>query len=364
MKKKKEEIDYYISAQPDNDYFIWQLLVQMNNFRKHGIEEKALILLSYNPKIGINPNAISLQQTKANLFFYPDDRTNEEKVYIPSIRPNLFKKFFQENKIMMENSNYLYHDSDIIFNRIPDVKIDKKILLSDTVSYVGAEYIKSKSYSLFEEMCAVVGIKPNVVISNELNSGGAQYLITKKTPLDSEFWMKVEKDSLALFNLMNSQIFNEKVKFDLVKRNLNHFNQEELSNHINSIVKNVKNLDINNSNYETLKIAHLGLFNPIQAWTADMWAVLWNLWLRGYKTSIDKELEFSWATSHIDLFSKTSIMHNAGVGADSKNLFFKGNFIMNNPFNIDFTYVSKDFCSIKYVEEIIETGNDLKIRKI
>ena len=32
----------------------------------------------------------------------------------------------------------------------------------------------------------------------------------------------------------------------------------------------------------------------IQFWTAEMWSLLWNLWLHGHKTEITKDLDFSW----------------------------------------------------------------------
>jgi hypothetical protein len=46
--------------------------------------------------------------------------------------------------------------------------------------------------------------------------------------------------------------------------------------------------------------------NPgqIQFWTAEMWSLLWNLWLSDYKTEITNELDFSWATDNVEKYEK------------------------------------------------------------
>lgn len=306
----------YISAQPDSDYFIWQLRVQMNNFRKHGIEKDAIILLSTEQGKEPNPNAAKfLEETKATVIFFPDRRNLSKNVYIPSIANHLLKEFFRNFGMsdMMEGQDFLFHDADILFSSIPDFKVlskKKKILVSDTISYIGAKYIVSKGNGLLEEMCAIVGIDPQVVIKNEKKSGGAQYFIPKNIPMDFTFWDKVENDSVNLYMLM-----------------------------------------IKTSNKYTPS-------HPIQSWTAGMWALLWNFWLYGHDTIVSKELDFSWPTFAVEDWDKYHIFHNAGVTADRKDLFFKGEFTVKSPFTETHDNVNNKFCSIKYVEEIIETGKN------
>jgi len=301
----------FISIQPDSEYFIWQLQVQMNNFRKFDIEKDAIILFAFDAERGVNPKAVRFStRTKATTFFFSDKRNEDHSKYIASIKPHILKQFFFKHSEKY-NDDFFIHDSDILFRELPDftklVK-KKKILLSDTVSYIGADYIKSKGEGLLEEMCGVVGIDPNIVIANEKKSGGAQYLIPKNIPMTYEFWNKVELDSVNLFNLM-----------------------------------------VNTSNkYNPL--------HPIQSWTAEMWAILWNFWLEGYDTPISKDLAFSWPTLSINEWPDYKIFHNAGVTPDRKELFFKGDFTSSSPFSSSFDNVSDKFCTIKYVEEIIETG--------
>ena len=70
----------------------------------------------------------------------------------------------------------------------------------------------------------------------------------------------------------------------------------------------------------------------IQFWTAEMWSLLWNLWLYGHKTKVIKDLDFSWATDSIDVYEQKPILHMAGVTEDLKSSkFYKGEYINVDP---------------------------------
>jgi hypothetical protein len=300
---------YYLSVQPDSDYFIWQLIVQINNFKRLGIEDKMIILFGYrqapNPKVEQFRNI-----TKATVIAYEDNRTPQEMAYIPSIRPYILKRFFEENQIL-NNSPWMYHDSDVLIRELPDMDLSQRcVYVSDTRSYLDSQYIKSKSPELFTRMCNIVKISPALVENNDVNCGGAQYVFSNVN-LNASFWDKVMKDSLNLFSFMQktAQIYSPE--------------------------------------------------HPIQSWTADMWAILWNLWVSGYETKVSDELSFSWATCGISQWDRHKIFHNAGVGAEDTELFFKGAYIDKFPFNEDLSHVSKNTCSFKYVEEILDVKKNL-----
>jgi hypothetical protein len=159
-------------------------------------------------------------------------------------------------------------------------------------------------------MCQIVGIDEKIpqIMNNE--SGGAQYIL-KNT--DFEFWNKVEKDSENLYYEI-SKINVEKKK--------------------------------ENTNYHELQI-----------WCADMWAVLWNAWLRGFKTKIDRRLDFSWAADTISQWEKTLIYHNSGAVSSSKKVFYKGDYINKLPYNINAKDYIEDMCSYNYVKEILYTSS-------
>jgi hypothetical protein len=50
-----------------------------------------------------------------------------------------------------------------------------------------------------------------------------------------------------------------------------------------------------------------------QSWCADMWAVLWNLWLRDIETKNISEMDFSWASDPIEKVHKLGMFHNDGI---------------------------------------------------
>jgi len=296
----------FLSAQSDNDYNIWQLQVQMFNFKKFGIEDKSIILLGFNPKIGVSDRALEFKDsTTARVIFLPDNRDLSDRLYAPSIRPHLIKQLYVEHPHMLENIAVLYHDCDILFIKLPHIKdlIQKREIY---VSDINTHYINRIDIELIKEMCKIVGIPSSRVIKNEETSGGAQYLFNSTLNFSYSFWNKVEDDSNNLYKLM------------LVS-------SEKYGSH---------------------------MFD--QSWSADIWALLWNIWLLGVDTEISPELSFTVAHSPISELEKNNIYHNAGVTPEMANKFFyKRDFINVSPFGRDLSYVSNEFCSSFYVEEIM-----------
>jgi hypothetical protein len=142
-------------------------------------------------------------------------------------------------------------------------------------------------------------------------SGGAQYIMKG---VDYSFFDKVEKDAEKLF-LEITQLNNEKKAKD--------------PNH-----------------------------HELQIWCADMWAVLWNAWLRGYNTNVIKEMDFSWGTDNEERFKQVAIFHNAGVTSNIKEKsFYKGDFINELPYEIEDNY-DKNTASYKYFEIIKSIGKN------
>lgn len=299
----------FVCCQPDSPYYHWQVKVLLTNFRKHGIEKDAILIFSNTAKEQSQQLRDLQNKTTARIVYIQDTRT--DFTYIPSVRPHALKKFYYYNPQII-NEDVFYHDCDIIFQSLPDFykMNEQKVYVSDTISYIGSDYVESKSPELLERMCKIVGINKEIVKGNNSNSGGAQYLFKKGT-INSDFWNKVEKDCTSLFKLMTitSKIYSP-----------NH---------------------------------------PIQAWCADMWAVLWNIWLTETKTEVHNELSFSWSTSVISQWTKHKIYHNAGVSSSKNNLFCKHEFINTSPFEADLSKVNPAFCSKMYVEAIKEVS-DLK----
>ena len=310
----------FVTSQPDVPYFHWQIKVYVHNFIELGIPPENIHVLLGIVKSGDEPTeeSLKLKDLGINVHHYDDDR--EDKSYIPSIKPFLISKWLKENPQYGES--FFLHDSDIVFRVLPDFEKlmgDDITYLSDTIGYIGYNYIKdccnryekkhTNTYEgqLLDEMTDVVGLEVECVKCNQENSGGGQYLI-KNT--NHELWFKIYNDCVPLYNKM----------LDYQKR---------------------------------FPISP----GEIQFWTAEMWSLLWNLWLYGIETKVVKELEFSWATDTVKVYETKPILHMAGVTDNLKHTkFYKGDYINVDPLmklskDINyFDFIDKNSSTIKYVE--------------
>ena len=309
----------FVTAQPDVPYFHWQVKLYTHNFISLGINPMNIhVIFSTLGNNTLSDGANSLKELGINIHTYKDERTN--KTYIPSIKPYLISKWLEE--CPQFGNCFFLHDADIIFRELPnfdELLNDNISYLSDTIGYIGYDYIMDccKRYEkqhpttnqgqLLQEMCDVIGIDVNTVKDNQLNSGGGQYII-KNT--DYKLWEKIYNDSTPLY----SQMLDYQKRYPI---------------------------------------------NPgqIQFWTAEMWSVLWNLWLYGIETKITKELDFSWATDNIETYNKKPILHMAGVTDNLKlTKFYKGEYINIDPIQKlkenpnHFDYVDKNNATIKYID--------------
>jgi hypothetical protein len=299
----------YVSAQPASDYYTWQVEVMINNFMKYGINPNTIDVVCAIKGGHTPPNWRKLADTynTVRFFFYEDDRVDSP--YVSAVRPNILKKHFAAHPEMKEEAIF-YHDCDIVFTQKPDWSAfvdDDTWYCSDARFYVGAEYIEGKKDGLYDRMCEIVGIDPEIPRMNELNSGGAQYIMKN---IDAAFWQKVEDDSnnLYQFFLDHLKIFPETPKR-----------------------------------------------HPIQKWTADMWAVLWGGFMMG-QVRVVPEMEFCWATQELKLWQDRVIFHNAGVlNTEKDTKFYKGEYTGTLPYHIENTF-DPNLATHYYVKEIQETA--------
>lgn len=309
---------YYICAQPATFYYSWQVDAMLLSFEKLGeVNLNQVHIVCSNPT---DERFLKVQRKwspKGVLFeFYNDDRENPK--YISSIRPHLLQKHWKKYP-WLRNKDIFYHDCDIALAR--PLKLRDKLThnlgricyLSNTISYIGAEYIESKGHNLLQDMCDIVDIPIELVREREDDSGGAQYLLKKG--IDASFWETVYKDSENLFF--------------------------KISDKCNKIISENKD------------------WHSLQIWCADMWAVLWNLWKRGYTTECHDDLDFSWGTSLMKKWEECAIFHNAGVTKpsspkeDGNTPFYKGLYINKNP--LESLRPSDKWASQKYFDLVVQS---------
>ena len=279
----------FVSAQPATTYYAWQCEVMLNNFIQMGINPNNVDIVCWKQNGVIPEEWIKLANGYAARFFFYDD-TRETRHYISSIRPNILKQHWIAQP-QLKDSVIFYHDSDIIFTRpiqdwITDEMIsDNEWYGSDTRWYIAHSYIKGKGQDVIDEMCKIMDLPESLIEENELNAIGAQYLMKG---IDTHFWSRVETDS------------------------------ENLYKEISELNRKKKELDPTH--------------HELQIWCADMWAVLWGGWRRGYKTNCHPNFDFSWGTSSEDDYFKMNIMHNAGVTDSQSGLFYKAEYMNKLPY--------------------------------
>jgi len=312
----------FVSAQPDVPYFIWQIKIYVNNFIEKGINPNQIHVVLGIVKVNGKPSeeSIKLKDLGINVYHFIDERN--KKTYIPSIKPYLISKWIKLNSDY--GKLFFLHDADIIFNKLPNFNKlinDDICYLSDTIGYIGYNYIidccdryekahpKSEKGQLLKEMANIVGVSVDVIKDNQENSGGGQYLIKNTT---FEIWDKIYEDSTNLYD----QMLDYQKRFPISP-------------------------------------------GEIQFWTAEMWSLIWNLWMYNYKTKITNELDFSWATDSLKVYEKRPILHMAGVTEDMKfKKFYKGDFINVDPIEMlkkdynHFDFIENNSTTVKYVDNI------------
>jgi hypothetical protein len=304
---KPDKIKFIVPV-PDAPFYQWQVLVQINNFAKMGYDIDAHFLIGcFYGNISPFTQALAISpKIKAHIHLIPDTRTKEQEVYTASLKPFFLASYFR--KFPAEKNNfYMYLDPDVIFlehlNFEPFMH-DDIWYESDTKSYLDVKYIKSKGEQLFYEMCEVAGVDPQMVIDNDMNCGGAQYITKNNT---ADLWDEVWKTSIPLFNHMKATEGKYHPKGDPY---------------------------------------------PIQSWTSEMWTTNWIAWKRGIKTKITRDLDFHWA-NHEMSYRRHAIFHNSGVPTKSDTNFCKSVY-QNSPFRKPIV-CKKESLSWLYVEEIRET---------
>lgn len=296
----------FILAQPAIKRFKWELDVCLTNLRSLGVKDIVLLFSKFDASI---PNYFK-RKYGVQCFVYPDLR--KDKTYIPSIKPYLWWQFLKENP-EMEKETFFYMDADVIFKELPDftkINYSKDLWVgSNADEYLCPNYIDSKGKDLLSRMANIIQVDEQKVRNLQNRSAGAQWIITQP---GTQYWFKVYCDSVKLYKFLNNV---------------------ELA-----YVTKYRKIDIK--------------YTPIQKWTAEMWAQLWNLIYFNIDVAISSELDFCWATDDIKRWDAVKIYHNAGVTMDMQDLFFKGLWVNKSPFNANLDYVNKNKCSWKYVQAI------------
>lgn len=312
----------YLSAQPDDLYFLWQLKLQIFNFKKNNIcREQIHILIGYNKAAGLNSHVQAFIHSNQDALFFTYEDTRKNSRYPSSIRPHLLHKHFKSHPYL-EKETIFYHDSDILLKK----KIEEEDLLQDDTwyvspakSYIGCScIIHAVGEQVFEHMCNIVGINKERVVQNENEAGGAQYILKQVT---AGFWKKTEEDCENLYSYLYDQTKNEP-PFELVKTPF-----------------------------------------KLQIWCTDMWVLWWNALLDNREFKATEKLKFCWADSKIEDWKECNILHYTGkINREKSNgkCFRKTDYSYYEPFYDNFAFLDPTLCSKIVVDQIKAYQEELK----
>lgn len=313
----------FISVQPYDAYFTWQVEVQIVNFRKFGLSDKMHVLI-WNPKgearNGIVGDWESLEKkySEVSFFRYEDGGDTNLTLYIPQLRPDALEQHFRKYPTLKEKVIF-YHDCDILFNFLPDFeKLGRDDInwVSNTSSYLDYDYLarKEKQGNIPEGkaigiLCSIGNITPELMKSYAGKTGGAQYVLKG---IDTFFWKDVKRQVLQ----------------------------------IRKLFKHGEPDSINTTFFKSES-------EGFQSWCADMWAVNMALWSRGKITDVTPELDFSWATDNAETYLRKPIFHNAGANGTQPGVFFKGQWQKKSPIGKNLSS-HPDSASKYYVQAIMD----------
>ena len=297
----------YITCIPNAKYFVWQTDVMIQSFIDNGVNEEDIFILIEESPAGETAGFHSLQTKYPNViqcWYSPRTPTG----YVASIKPYLLWRFFDACPDMIKERFFIC-DADIALTKPLEVP-ESGILVSDTKSYLGVDYIRSKGQDVLELMTKICGVTEDLLIQNDNGAGGAQMVVQD---IPAFIWKEAYEKSIQMFDIVTA--YNKKIS----------------------------------DRYED------GDY-PIQIWTSEMWTTIWMLWKYGYKTNIVKGMDFIWANEPIKNWNKTSIYHNAGVTKEQQadGYFYKQDYMLKSPKGEKLD-INKNTCTYKYWELIQKT---------
>ena len=309
----------YLSCQPAIDRYTWEVEVYLENFLKMGVPPQQIHLVNGLDRewkeIPSSWRKLQNKYSSVNFWFYYDTRPLDNN-YPPSLQAHLLEKHWIHNP-QLEQETVFFHDADFILTRPFDFTPflqDDHWYLSNTISYIGAEYIRSKGEEVLDKMCSIAGIDKRFVVYNQGGSGGAQKLIKK---VDSNYWKDVYNLSMRFWREV--PLVSERIKKEKQSKGES--------------------------------------YHELQHWTMSMWAELWIAWKLGKSTRVVKEFNFMFATNPIGDWDTYPFFHNAGIMSNDRNrLFYKGDYDNKLPYKLGLLDADKSKASYKYYQSILEVG--------
>lgn len=340
--------------------YVWETRVYLTSLREFGYSSISRILIFSTNDHDDTTIWKELQsdfpEVKFFFYFSPTVRRVGQAFNYPPIQRLYCLQEHWKTFPNLEKEAIFYTDTDVVFTRY----LDFSSFLKDNINYLSwtgniqrtdnylwQPYLDSKlnkvdplkieqykKLDIVSRLGQICGITRDKITENNINTGGAQYLLKNIT---KQFW---------------TDCFNSCCEIKMYLADINKIFMQ------------------GNSPQEKEN-------NGFQSWCADMWAVLYNLW-RTSETICPVEFDFAWSTDRVERLKDVYILHNAGVtneekisianskGEDSISkvvdgpLFFKGKYNDITPFEdsrlIDIynNFVNKQFCNNYYIKVLLD----------
>ena len=306
----------YIMSQTTVTKFRWQLEVAITNLTSLGVSPKDIFVIFIDAPDGdISTPSFIKDKYKVNVYQYAPDYDGFNKYrYIPYVKPWGLYRFFSENPKEIPYT-YMYQDSDVVYRELIDesnLNVDSLHWTgSETGSYTGLAYIKSKGDNILKQMADYIGISPSIIEGLGDHVPGAQLVINTPDPQ----WFKASAEL-----------------------------SQKLYYYLGTLEPEYKELYKQQGRPEEY---------VIQRWTAQMWTDVWIPASHGVQMRVSPEMDFCFATDTMETMNQRKIYHDAGVTDTDHDMFFKGKYDHGlSPFGQDFSYVNKNKASAFYVKAI------------
>lgn len=291
-----------VVATSDHDYFLWQCVVQAYWMKQQGMEVTYLLYGQGSPSV----HAKRLSSV-ADVEFWMDWRQPRERGYNPAMKPWLVGKWLKRRPSAVSKPTLLM-DPDVIPTGVHEMPqpTATKWYGTDTDSYTGPGYLRSKGEDVWERLCGFVGVDPTT--AQAWPGIGAQYVFTGQS---SDFWEAVARTSVQAFKWMG----------------------RTAKGYTATLPDGTKDF-------------------PVQAWCSEMYIMQLEMIRRGIKPTLSPEMDMVWAAGDSADWGTKGFFHNAGV-LQSNGRDFNKMAYQYSPWGKDI-HVSPESASYRYLQLVKE----------
>lgn len=285
---------------PDHPFYLWQALAHHVWMREHEFPTRYLF---YCGRGGPSRQLSAFMAgAGARVTVWNDWRTNPQ--YNPSMKPGLVGRFLEANPDVA-GAPLVVMDPDAIplpgfISRAPHMQpTPTRWFGTDTDSYTGPAYLKSKGEDLWVELCKLVGVDPDH--AGQFLGRGSQWLFRAG---DGGLWLEIQRLSEQAYPVLT------------------------------------------------------GHRSDVQVWCAEMYVTQLVLARENIAATARAPMRMAWATGAREDWQKAGFFHNAGVTEAGTGHFHKGQWQARPPFFLedDAEYgATEESATFRYVELLKST---------